>query len=98
MGHHGLIGSHHFSDHCDLLQPSRYKQRHAFFRTVPILPETNGRVAQIYVDFSGAVRQGDPIFKLDSSTQEAAVETAKRKIAEEESELVVAKADMLKFE
>ncbi len=69
-----------------------------FFRTVPILPETSGRVAEIYVAFSAAVRQGDPIFKLDSSKQEAAVETARRKIVEEESELVVAKADMLKFE
>jgi len=69
-----------------------------FFRTVPILPETSGRVAEIYVTFSAAVRQGDPIFKLDSSKQEAAVETARRKIVEEESELVVAKADMLKFE
>jgi multidrug resistance efflux pump len=69
-----------------------------FFRTVPILPETSGRVAEIYVDFSSAVRQGDPLFKLDSSKQEAAVEVERRKIAEEESELVVAKADMLKFE
>src|SRR5947209_1707941 len=69
-----------------------------FFRTVPIVPEINGRVAQIYVDFSSPVKQGDPIFKLDSSKQEAAVETARRKITEEESELVVAKADILKFE
>jgi multidrug resistance efflux pump len=69
-----------------------------FFRTVPILPETSGRVAEIYVDYSSAVRQGDPLFKLDSSKQEAAAEVERRKIAEEESELVVAKADMLKFE
>src|ERR1043166_1918778 len=59
-----------------------------FFRTVPILPETNGRVAEIYVAFSGTVRQGEPIFKLDSSKQEAAVEAARRKIAEEDSELI----------
>src|SRR5258708_2947385 len=38
-----------------------------FFRTVPIIPETNGRVAEVYVDFSGPVAQGAPIFKLDSS-------------------------------
>src|SRR5215218_10226498 len=36
----------------------------AFFRTIPILPETNGRVAEIYLDsVSGAVRQGSPIFR-----------------------------------
>src|SRR4051795_3003040 len=34
-----------------------------FFRTVPILPETNGRVAEIFVGFSGSVKQGEPIFR-----------------------------------
>src|ERR1700748_2458171 len=29
-----------------------------FFRTVPILPEINGRVAEIYVGFSGRVEKG----------------------------------------
>jgi multidrug resistance efflux pump len=69
-----------------------------FFRTVPILPETNGRVAEIYVGMTGPVTQGAPIFKLDSSKQEAAVETARRKIAEVEAALVVAQADVLKAE
>src|SRR5690348_4220525 len=32
----------------------------AFFRTVPILPETNGRVAEIYVDHSGPITKGAP--------------------------------------
>ena len=67
-----------------------------FFRTVPILPETNGRVAEVYVDFSGPITKGAPIFRLDSSKQEAAVETARRKIAESEAELVVAQADVSK--
>ena len=52
-----------------------------FFRTIPILPETNGRVAEIYVDLSTEVAKGAPIFRLDSSKQEAAVETAQKKIA-----------------
>jgi multidrug resistance efflux pump len=69
-----------------------------FFRTVPILPETNGRVAKIYVDFSGQVAKGAPIFRLDSSKQQAAIETARRKIAEVEAELVVAQTDLLKAE
>ncbi len=66
-----------------------------FFRTVPIVPEVNGRVAQIHVGFSQAVAKGAPIFTLDSSTQEAAAETARRKIAEADAALVVAKADIL---
>jgi multidrug resistance efflux pump len=69
-----------------------------FFRTIPIVPETNGRVAEVYLDFSGPVAKGAPIFRLDSSTQEAAAETARRKIAETEAELVVAGADIQKAE
>src|SRR5215210_5431224 len=47
-----------------------------FFRTVPIVPEANGRVAEVYVNLRDRVQQGAPIFKLDSSEQEAAIETA----------------------
>jgi multidrug resistance efflux pump len=65
------------------------------FRTVPIVPEINGRVAQIYLGVSGNVAKGDPIFRLDSSRQEAAVETARNKVAEVEAAIVVAKADLL---
>src|SRR3954468_5406788 len=67
-----------------------------YFRTVPILPQTNGRVAEIYVGTTGPVEQGAPIFKLDSSSQEAAVETARRKIAEVDAAFVVARADVEK--
>ena len=67
-----------------------------YFRTVPILPEINGRVAEIYVGVTGPVEQGAPIFKLDSSKQEAAVETARRRIAEIEAALLVARAEILK--
>jgi multidrug resistance efflux pump len=69
-----------------------------FFRTVPIISETNGRVAEVYIGTSGPVTQGQPIFKLDSTKQEAAVETARRKIAEIDAEIVVARADVLKAE
>src|SRR5215831_9615927 len=41
-----------------------------YFRTVPILPETNGRVAEIFVNGStGPIKKGAPIFRLDSSKQ-----------------------------
>ncbi|WP_019400952.1 HlyD family secretion protein [Chelatococcus sp. GW1] len=67
----------------------------AFFRTIPILPETNGRVAEIYIDtVSGVVKQGEPIFRLDSSRQAAAVEPARRRIAEADAAMVVAQADI----
>src|SRR5687767_10017645 len=66
-----------------------------FFRSVPIVPEANGRVAEVHVGFSGQVAQGQPIFRLDSSKQEAAVETARRKIAEIDAEQVVTRTDIL---
>jgi multidrug resistance efflux pump len=67
-----------------------------FYRTIPIVPETNGRVAETFVGFSGPVAAGAPIFRLDSSKQEAAVETARHKIAQVDGELVVARTDVLK--
>ena len=69
-----------------------------FFRTVPIVPEINGRVAQVYVGASDLISKGAPIFRLDSSKQEAAAETARRRIAETEAEMLVAQADIQKAE
>jgi multidrug resistance efflux pump len=67
-----------------------------FFRTVPIVPEINGRVAEVFVGISGHVEKGQPIFRLDSSKQEAAVEANKQKIASIVAEMAVAKADVQK--
>jgi multidrug resistance efflux pump len=69
-----------------------------FFRTVPILPETVGRVAEIYIGTSGPIAEGAPIFRLDNTRQQAAVETARRKIAETEAAMIVAQADIQKAE
>ncbi len=66
----------------------------SLFRTVPILPETNGRVSEIYVTPSAEVEKGAPIFKLDSSKQEAALDLAKRRIAEIDASMVMAGADI----
>jgi multidrug resistance efflux pump len=69
-----------------------------FFRTVPIVPEIPGRVAEVNVDFSAPVKKGDALFTLDSSKQRAALETAKRKIAEVDAQLAAAKVDVVKAE
>jgi multidrug resistance efflux pump len=66
-----------------------------FFRTVPIVPEASGRVAEIYVRQGGKVGQGEPIFRLDDAKQQAAVEAARRKVGEVEAALAVAKVDIL---
>jgi multidrug resistance efflux pump len=70
-----------------------------FYRTVPIIPETMGRVSEVHVgSISAPVKKGDVIFKLDSAKQEAALETARRKIAEVDAALLAAQADILKAE
>ena len=68
-----------------------------FYRTVPIIPEIAGRVSEVHVEgISAPVKKGDVIFKLDSSKQEAAMETARRKIAEVDAAMLAAQADVLK--
>ena len=67
-----------------------------YFRTVPILPEGSGRVVEVNVDFTAPVKKGDVLFRLDSSKQTAALETAKRKIAEVDASLISARADVVK--
>ena len=69
-----------------------------YFRTVPILPEGSGRVAEVRVSYSQSVKKGDVLFTLDSSKQQAALETARRKMAEVDASLILARADIVKAE
>jgi len=69
-----------------------------YFRTVPILPEGSGRVAEVNVGFSEAVKKGEVLFRLDSSKQDAALETAKRKVAEVDASFTTAQADVTRSE
>jgi multidrug resistance efflux pump len=66
----------------------------SLFRTMPIVPEGNGRVAEVFLGLSDEIRQGDPIFRLDASKQEAEAETARRKITEVEAAIIVARSDI----
>lgn len=67
----------------------------SYFRTVTILSEAGGRVEQVFVANQDTVRAGDPLFKLDGSTQEAAAATARAKIAEVDAVLAVSQNDLL---
>jgi multidrug resistance efflux pump len=66
----------------------------ALFRTVSILPETSGRVAEVYIKIDDEVTKGQPLFRLDSSLQEAALETARRRVAEVDAETAVATTEL----
>jgi multidrug resistance efflux pump len=67
----------------------------SFFRTVPIVPETIGRVAKIEAGFSDHVTAGQVLFRLEDATQQAALETARRQVAEVDASFVMAQADLL---
>ena len=69
-----------------------------YFRTIPILPEGSGRVAEVDLGYSAPVKKGDVLFKLDSSKQEAAFETARRKVAEVDASMETAQSDVVKAE
>jgi multidrug resistance efflux pump len=66
----------------------------ALFRTVPIISETTGRVADVFIRVSDRVERGAPIFRLDNSKQQAAVETARRQVAEVDAQVIVAQSDL----
>src|SRR3954471_15530451 len=66
----------------------------AVFRTVTILPEAVGRVADVYVANNEKVAAGTPLFRLDNSEQQAKVESARRQIAEIEAETTVTRTEL----
>src|SRR6185436_13244272 len=53
-----------------------------------------GRVAEIFVGTNSDVKKGQPIFRLDSSKQEAAIEVARRNLKEIDAKMVMAKAEI----
>lgn len=67
----------------------------ALFRTVTILPETVGRVDEVYVGLNQKVAAGDPLFRLDGAQQEAAIETSRRQIAELDAEMTVTRTELV---
>lgn len=66
----------------------------SLFRTVSIISDRPGRVEEVYVQNNQAVAAGEPIFRLETSRQRAAVETAQRQIAEVDAALAAAGAEL----
>lgn len=65
-----------------------------YFRTVPILPEVGGRVVEVYVPGRGRVEAGQPLFRLDTTQQEAAATTARSRLAEIDAQSAMAAAEL----
>jgi len=66
----------------------------SLYRTISILPEANGRVSEVLVGASADVKKGDPLFRLDSTRQQAALEVAVRRIAEIDAAMLMAQAEI----
>ena len=66
----------------------------SFYRTVPVLPETGGRVVEVYVNTNETVTAGQKLFRLDSSVQEATLKTAQSRASEIQAQILVATADL----
>jgi multidrug resistance efflux pump len=67
----------------------------AAYRTVAVIPEIVGRVEEVYVHPFQKVKAGDRLFKLDSSKQQAALETARKRVAEVDAEIIVARSELV---
>jgi multidrug resistance efflux pump len=66
----------------------------SLYRTVSILPEISGRVSEIYVGLNDKVQAGQPLFRLNSSRQEAELESARRSVQEVDAAMEVAKSEL----
>ncbi len=66
----------------------------AYYRAVPVVPEKNGRVAEIFVESSQLVERGTPLFRLDNTREAADLETARRRLAEVEASLSIIGAEL----
>lgn len=67
----------------------------AAYRTIAVIPEIVGRVEEVYVKPNQKVKAGDQLFRLDDSKQQAALETARKRIAEVDASIVVARSELV---
>jgi multidrug resistance efflux pump len=66
----------------------------AVFRTVTILPEDTGRVAETFVEVNQRVKAGDKLFRLDDARQKVELQTAQARLAELEAARARVNADL----
>jgi multidrug resistance efflux pump len=64
------------------------------FRVVPILSETSGRVAEVLVSLNDDVAAGQPLVRLESTSQQASLDAAQARSNEIDAQIVVARTDL----
>lgn len=65
------------------------------YRTVAVVPEIIGRVDEVYVKPFQKVKAGEPLIRLESSKQQAALDTAHKKAAQVDAQIVVARSQLV---
>jgi multidrug resistance efflux pump len=66
----------------------------SYFRTVSVMPDSIGRVKEVYVGLNEDVVAGQPLFKLDTDREEAALASARLRVAEVAAQIEVAKTEL----
>lgn len=67
----------------------------SYFRTVSVMPDSVGRVEEVYVGLGEDVVAGQPLFKLDTDREEAALVAARQRVAEVAAQIEVAKTEIV---
>jgi multidrug resistance efflux pump len=66
----------------------------SYFRTVSVMPDSMGRVDEVYVGLNEEVVAGQPLFKLDTDREEAALAAAKLRAAEVTAQIEVTRTEL----
>jgi multidrug resistance efflux pump len=66
----------------------------SYFRTVSVMPDSVGRVDEVYVGLNDDVVAGQPLFRLDTDREEAALASAKLRVAEVTAQIAVAETEL----
>jgi multidrug resistance efflux pump len=67
----------------------------SYFRTVSIMPDSVGRVVEVYAGLNEDVVAGQPLFKLDTDREEAALAAAKLRAAEVTAQIAVTRTELV---
>jgi multidrug resistance efflux pump len=66
----------------------------SYFRAVPVMADSVGRVDEVFVGLNQQVTAGQPLFRLETNQQEAALEAARRRADEVTAQIAVAQTQL----
>jgi multidrug resistance efflux pump len=66
----------------------------SYFRTVSVMPDSMGRVDEVFVGLNEDVVAGQPLFRLDTDREEAALAAARLRAAEVTAQIAVAETQL----